>query len=85
MGISFDSFQEKLIEDTDLSYGDLKNYWTEGKEVELDPETEDELYYVEKQGRLIIHFDIKKKEILGLASDTFECLTDRFNVYLENL
>ena len=73
--MSFDDFQLKLIEDTGYSYDELKTFWIWGKEVD-DPDGElslsEESVILDKY--LIIHFDIDKKEILGMTTSDHECI-----------
>ena len=84
-GVDFEDFKSKLVEDTEIPYFELKECWTEGEEVFLSAEEEDQLYYVEIPKRLIVSFDPQTKEIVGMIPQSYEVLTDRWNYYLENL
>ena len=81
IGLKFEDFQMKLIEDTGKSYDELKEYWTEGEEGYTPAENKLENFLMDN--RLIIHFDIDRKEVLGIASEGIACSTDGENYYEE--
>ena len=81
IGIKFEDFQIKLINDTGKSYDELKDYWIEGEEGYTPAENQLENFLMDN--RLIIHFDTNRREILGIAADGVACATDGENFYEE--
>ena len=84
IGISFDKFQEKLIEDTDKSYDQLKEYYVDGIEVGLTAAELDDLEEIEIDNYFIIHFDTNKREILGIIPYSYSVYTDGISYYEED-
>jgi len=82
IGLKFEDFQMKLIEDTGKSYDELKEYWTEGEEGYTPAENQLENFLMDN--RLIIHFDIDRKEVLGITAEGTACATDGENFYEED-
>ena len=82
--IPFDDFQDKLIEDTDKTYDQLKEYYVDGLEVGLTTAEFDELKETEINNYLIIHFDTNKREILGIIPDSYPVYTDGFSYFEED-
>ena len=82
--IPFDDFQDKLIEDTDKTYDQLKEYYVDGLEVGLTTAELDELKETEINNYLIIHFDTNKREILGIIPDSYPVYTDGFSYFEED-
>lgn len=80
-GVLFDDFQLKLINDTGRSYDELKNYWISGDEVLIESEKLCILNPIYLSNYFIIHFDLDKKDILGITLDNYQCLTDEFEFY----
>ena len=82
--IKFDDFQLKLIDDTGKSYDQLKEFWTDGKSVDI-PENEfEEMEPIELNNYLIVHFDIENGNILGIIPEEYEVYTDGFYFYEED-
>ena len=82
--ISFDDFQEKLIEDTDKSYDQLKEYYVDGVDIALSEAEVEDFEETEIDNYLIIHFDTNKREILGIIPDSYPVYTDGFSYYEED-
>lgn len=79
--ISWDEFQDKLIETTNLPYHKLKEFWTDGDFVNINKE---KITEVTIDNYLIIHFDPDTKEIIGIINEYYDCWTDGVN-YFENI
>lgn len=69
LNISFDVFQEKLIESTNKSYDELKDFLTDGEIVDI---REDDISVTQTNKILIIHFDIEKPDVMAFAIDDTE-------------
>lgn len=78
INLSFDDFQQKLIEDTGKSYDELKEFWIDGESFECDNDFLENLDETYINNYLIIHFDITNKSVIGVIIDDNEymCLTD---------
>ena len=83
IGMNFDEFQDKLIEDTGFSYNQLKEFLTYGKDKVLTEDEFNELEENQVENYLIIHFDIDNKEVLGIVNKNYDCLTDGYFYYEE--
>ena len=84
IGMPFEKFQLKLIDDTGKSYDQLKEYWTDGISVDI---TESEFSEMESciiDNYLIVHFDMESGEVLGITPEEYEVYTDGFFFYEED-
>ncbi len=81
VNIPFEKFQDKLINDTDKTYDQLKEYYVDGLEIDLPYYEFDNLKEIEIDNCLIIHFDTNKREILGIIPSSYTVYTDGFSYY----
>ena len=84
IGLSFDDFQMKLIEDTGKSYDELKQYLTCGEEIFIDSDELAEYMECNINTYLTIHFDLQSKSVLGIIDDDFDCFFDGFNYFIKD-
>lgn len=87
IGLSFDDFQLKLIEDTGKSYDELKTYLICGEEVPIDSDTviDEDFLNTNIDNYLIIHFDTETKDVVGIIVDDLDCLYDGFDYFIQNI
>ena len=69
LNISFETFQEKLIESTNKSYDELKDFLTDGEIIDV---CECDISITQTNNILIIHFDIEKPDVMAFAMGNTE-------------
>lgn len=79
--ISFDDFQNKIVEDTGIEYNELKSFWITGEEADLPDVDLHDLHPISIDNYLIIHFDPEKKEIIGMTNNNYNCYGDLYYFY----
>lgn len=84
INMSFDDFQLKLIDDTDKSYDQLKEYWVDGISLDVPAAEFDEMESVVLENYLIVHFDIESGDILGIIPEEYEVYSDGFDFFEED-
>lgn len=78
ISLDYDKFIEKLISDTERTIGELKSSWICSCEEDV---SESRLEETIIDDYLIIHFDLDKKETLGIINDNYPCYTDGKHLY----
>lgn len=86
--ISFENFKTQLVDSTNLSYCELEDFWCDGIDVTTRPNNLFNIYDLKEiliDKYLIIHFDLKKNEIIGFDNYNYKCYVDENDNYFNIL